>query len=115
MTRMKNIIPLTEARRRLFEIADDVQRPGVSYTFTEHGRPTMVAMSAEEYDSLLDTIEIMEDPKILAKIKKAEDEYAKGEYVTWDEAKRQLGWVVPNMAFVQDAPRAKGKSKKNQK
>mgnify|MGYP001588495327 CR=1 FL=1 len=50
MIKMKNIIPLTEARRRLFEITDDVQRSGVAYILTKHGRAKGVLLSFKDYE-----------------------------------------------------------------
>ncbi len=83
--RAKTTIPITEARKKIFDIAEEVQKPGVYYTFTEKGRPKAVFMSYDEYDSLMETLEILSDPKIMKSIKKAEEEYERGEYVTLKE------------------------------
>lgn len=72
--RAKTTIPITEARKRIFDIAEEVQKPGVYYTFTEKGRPKAVFMSYDEFDSLMETLEILSDPKIMKSIKQAEDE-----------------------------------------
>ena len=50
--RIATTVPITEARRRLFEIARAVQKPGVQYTLTEHGKPTVTILSAKEYEQL---------------------------------------------------------------
>lgn len=88
----KTILPISEARKNIFDIAEAVQKPGLHYTFTEKGRPKAVLMSADEFDSLMETLEILNDPRALARIKKAEAEFAGGGYVSWDEAKKILGW-----------------------
>ncbi len=53
--RTATTVPITEARRRLFEIARAVQKPGVQYTLTEHGKPTVTILSAKEYEKLSQT------------------------------------------------------------
>lgn len=86
----KRIISISEARKRIFEIADEVQKPNNYYTFTENGRPKAVLMSAEGFDSFMEDLEILNSPKTLASIKKAEEEYERGEYITWDKMKKEL-------------------------
>ncbi len=86
----KNTLSITEARKNIFDIVNDVQKPGNYYTFTENGRPAAVLMSFEEFDSIIETMEIISDPKAMAKIKKAEEEYEKGEYISWEEMKKEL-------------------------
>ena len=88
----QNTLSITEARKKIFEIVSDVQKPGNYYTFTENGRPTAVVLSFEEFDSLQATLEIMSDPQAMADIKKAEREFAKGEYVSLDDLKKELGY-----------------------
>ncbi|UMX47413.1 MAG: type II toxin-antitoxin system Phd/YefM family antitoxin [Candidatus Nealsonbacteria bacterium DGGOD1a] len=87
----KNTISISEARKRIFEIAKEVQKPDKYYTLTEKGKPKAVLMSADEFDSIMETIDILSDPDILDSIKKAEEEYRKGEYKTWDELKIDIG------------------------
>lgn len=89
---IKNTLSISEARKKIFKIAEETQKPGNYYTFTENGRPKVVLMSAEEFDSLMETMEILSEPKIMANIEKAEEEYKKGEYITWDEMKKELGF-----------------------
>ena len=88
---IKNTLSISEARKKIFDIAKQVQKPGQYFTLTEKGHPTAVVMSAEEYESIMETMEIMGDPKLMSDIKKAEEEYKKGEYVTWEDLKKDLG------------------------
>lgn len=47
---LKNIITITEARKRLFEISDEVQKDGNIYIITVKGKPSMVLMSAKDFE-----------------------------------------------------------------
>jgi len=98
----KTTISITEARKRIFDIAEEVQKPNKYYTLTEKGRPKVVLMSAEEFDSLMENLEILSDPKIMANIKKAEEEYKNGECVSWEETKKLLGWDKFPASLVMD-------------
>ena len=55
---IKNTISISEARKNIFEIANDVQSPSNIYTLTENGRPKVVLMSADEFESWMETLEI---------------------------------------------------------
>jgi prevent-host-death family protein len=96
----KNIISITEARSNIFDIAEKIQKHGNHYIFTENGKAKMAVMSAEEYDSLMEDLALAKDPKFAAKIKKAEDEIARGEYVTLQEFEKELGIVRPANSLV---------------
>lgn len=56
-------IPISEARKNIFSIAEEVQNPNVHYTLTERGRPKIVILSAEKFEFLSDQ---KEDNLILA-------------------------------------------------
>lgn len=55
----KTTISISEARVRLFEIAEEVQSPHVVFSFTEKGKPKVVMMSAENFESWAETLEVM--------------------------------------------------------
>ena len=60
---------ITEARKRIFELAEDVQTPGVHFTLTEKGKARVVLMSVEEFEGWMETMDILaEDPHIVQEI-----------------------------------------------
>ena len=48
----KKIISITEGRKKLFKIAEEVQKPDTYYTFTVDGKPRVVLMSQDEFNSI---------------------------------------------------------------
>lgn len=114
----KNTLSISEARKKIFEIAKDVQKPSTYYTLTENGRPKVVLMSAEEFDSLREDLEILGNPKIMEGIKQAEEELKRGDYVTLDELMKEYGYTDADLrpAYLREKPKktynAKIKSKK---
>ena len=76
--------PLTEARNRLSEIVDDVRSTGSEFVITRHGRPSAVVLGYDEYESLLETLNILSDPETMAALDEAEADLAAGNLVELD-------------------------------
>lgn len=83
-----SIIPLTEAKSRLSEIADEIHRTHERVSVTRNGREYVVIMSAEDLDSLEATIELLSDPSAQARIAQAEVDIDRGEVTPLDELNR---------------------------
>ena len=82
-------LSITEARKRIFELADEV-RPGVHFTLTEKGRPRMVMMSPEEYEGWMETFDVMmEMPNLSEVVKQARKEYAQGKFITLSDLRKK--------------------------
>ncbi len=91
----KTTLPISEARKKLFEIAEKVQKPSTYYILTEKGRPKVAFMSAEEFESWQETLESIRDfPDLEKDIKKAEMEYKRGIYSTLEDVLSKEGFVL---------------------
>lgn len=71
---VNNAAPFTEVRDRLREILDDVVATGNQYTITRHGRPVAVIVASDEYESLIETLNILSDDNAMSAIAEAEAE-----------------------------------------
>jgi len=77
----KTTLSISEARKKIFKIAESVQKPATRYTLTEKGKPKAVVMSAEEFESWQETLEVMHDfPDLDKDIKELEDDIKSGAY-----------------------------------
>ena len=54
--RMSNIISLTEARRRWFDIVEEAQETGNFFVLTKHGKPYAILMGAKEHEQLMNKL-----------------------------------------------------------
>jgi len=94
----KTTVPISEARKNIFTIAQEVQRPGVHYTLTANGRPQAVIISAEEFESWQETIEVMREfPDLNKDIAEAEEAFRTGDYKNWptlNDLKKDWGFAV---------------------
>lgn len=71
---MNHAAPFTEVRDKLRDILDDVVATGNQYTITRHGRPVAVLVSADEYESLIETLNILSDSDAMDAISEGESD-----------------------------------------
>ena len=86
-------IPLTELRPNLPQIMGRVSKYFDRYVITRHGKPEAVLLSEEDYESLLETLDILSDRKLMKDIKKAKVEFKNGKGIPWEKVKKKLGYV----------------------
>jgi len=82
---LKTTISATEARKNFFKIIKDVGKTGASYTLTVNGRPAVIIMDADEFDSWEETREIMSDPELMEAIREGEKEAAEGKLIPFEK------------------------------
>lgn len=115
----KTTISISEARKRIFEIAEEVQKPDNFYTLTSGGKPKAVIMSAEEYESMIETMEVERIfPNLDKDIAETEEAFRTGEYKNWstlDDLKNDWGFTVADKSKkkygIHSANKVKGKKK----
>ena len=86
-------IPLTELRPKLPEVMDRVSKYFDRCIITRHGKPEAVMLSIEDYESILETLEIQSDKSLMRRIKKAQRELEAGKGIPLEKVKRELGLV----------------------
>ena len=83
---------LAEVKNHLSEVVDRLEREHGRVVITKHGRPAAVVLSIEDLEGLEETLDILSDPRLLRRVRKAEAEIAAGEDETL--AKDQLLDIV---------------------
>ena len=78
-------MPLSEAKAKLSEVAEEVDRTHDRVHITRNGREYVVLISAEDLESLEATIELLSDPAAIARIREAEAAVARGETTSAEE------------------------------
>lgn len=92
---VKTTLPVSEVRKNIFKIVGEARKPGMHYTVTEKGKPRVVIMSAEEFESWQETLEVMRDfPNLRKDIEEARRDYKKGNYITLEELLAEEGFVL---------------------
>jgi prevent-host-death family protein len=112
---LKNILSITEARKNIFKIANEVQKKGARFVLTEHGKPKVVIMSADEFDSWQETMEVMREfPDLDKDIKETDRAIKNGEYKNWTTLEQLLareGFQVADKSLKKYEVSTKSKTK----
>jgi antitoxin YefM len=87
MTRTSDITSFTDLRQNLRTRLDRVRETGRPLYITSNGQAEAVVLSPEQYDSLLDKVELLES---LAAIDKSLDDIAAGRVRPLREAVREI-------------------------
>lgn len=86
---MAQLLPITKAKQKFLELARRNQELGETFIILRDGEPVSALLPFEEYEALLETLDILEtEPDIVAKLKKAEKAVATGKYTTWKKRQR---------------------------
>ncbi|MFC4060610.1 type II toxin-antitoxin system Phd/YefM family antitoxin [Planomonospora corallina] len=79
------IIPISEAKDRLTELADRAAREHDHFTLTRNGRPHAMIVSVAEWESLQETLEILADPGMRADLVESMAAETRGDVTTEEE------------------------------
>jgi len=78
-------LPVAEARDQLSRLVADAQTYHERFQISRNGYPAAVLMSQDDYDSLLETLDIMSDSELVADLKQAIAEDRAGTGVSGQE------------------------------
>ena len=76
---------LTEVRGNLSEVIDEVARTGGEVVITKHGKPVAVLLAYDEYESLIETVNILSDDETMVAIAESEADFAVGSFSRIDQ------------------------------
>lgn len=87
-------LSIRELRPKLPSVVRDAAATSARYVVTRRGKPEAVILSIEDYESLMETLEIERDPALVRRLRKAEAELKKGKKGrSLQEIDRELGLV----------------------
>ncbi|MCP3958030.1 MAG: type II toxin-antitoxin system Phd/YefM family antitoxin [bacterium] len=83
-------LSLTELRPRLPELVERATQFFDRFLITRHGRAEAVLMAADDFEGLLETIDILSDNECLQRLADAEAELARGGGHSLESVRREL-------------------------
>ena len=86
----QKIIPVTQAKKELLAIVKEMAEEDITVTVTKNGVPVSVLMSADRYEGLLETIEILADRSVVKALARSSKEFQTGKVIAHEEA-----WAEP--------------------
>ncbi|MBG6226572.1 prevent-host-death family protein [Arthrobacter sp. CAN_A2] len=84
-------VPLSEAKDKLSSLVDEADRTHEIIQITRHGHPSAVLMSADDLESLQETIHWLSQPGIREDLAQAKRDIAEGATVSGDDLRREFG------------------------
>ena len=90
---MTKSVTLKALRPKLPQIIDEIDSKMDRFIITRRGKPVALMMSVDDYESILETIDILSDKRLVKRIKKAEEDVKKGNVRALSEIEKELGLV----------------------
>src|ERR1035437_9535494 len=84
------ILPLKDVKTRFSAIADEVAATHDRVIVTRNGRPHVMVISVDDFESLQMTRELLAEPGAMQDILAADQEISAGDYQTLDELRAAL-------------------------
>jgi len=78
---MSEVLPFSEVKAHLSEIADRVEIEHDRIMVTRNGRLSFVLMSPDDLESLEETLEIVRDDDLMQSLRRSREEASRGERV----------------------------------
>lgn len=90
---MTKNITLKKLRPNLPKVINEIDSKMARFVVTKRGKPAALMMSIEDYESLLETLDVYSNAGLRKKIKAAEEDVKKGRIQALDEIDKELGIV----------------------
>lgn len=88
---LDNIYSISEIRDEITRLPEHFEQDPEAVTVTRHGKPVMAILPWELYESLMETLEVMSDPELMAAFRQGVHELNEGKGRPWEEVKKDLG------------------------
>ena len=76
---MSTVIPFSEVKSHLSEIADRVEQERDRIMVTRNGRPSFMLVNCDYLESLEETFDILRDPELVASLRRSRAEAESGQ------------------------------------
>jgi antitoxin YefM len=80
-----------DARRELTKLPEKLESEPATVAVTRRGKPVLAIMTWEDYQAILETLEILGDNGAVEQLHRSIQDAKEGKTVPWKEAKARLG------------------------
>ena len=81
---------MVDARRQLTKLPEKLETEAGTVAVTRRGRPVLAIMTWDDYESILETLEILSDDDAMRQLRESIKEVREGATIPWQEAKERL-------------------------
>jgi antitoxin YefM len=83
-------ITTVDARRDLTKLPERLGANPATIAVTRRGKPVLAIMTWEDYQSILETLEIISDDEAVERLRRSIKEVKEGKQIPWQQAKARL-------------------------
>ena len=87
-------LPLATVRDRLSSLIDDVVRTHDELTITRNGTPAAVVLSIDDYESMVETLALLNDPVDRERLTEAEQSVSDADVISGEDMSRVMAQRV---------------------
>ena len=81
---------MVDARRELTRLPERLSSTPATVTVTRRGKPVLAIMTWEDYEAIVETLEILSNEEAVGQLRRSIQEVKEGKTVSWEAAKAQL-------------------------
>ena len=82
---VNKVVSSTEARSSLSSLLDEIEDLEEHVIITRKGKPLAIMLSYEEYERLIETLDVLSDPELMKAIEQGEEDIQKGDVASLQE------------------------------
>jgi antitoxin YefM len=86
MDNIEKILPITKVKKEFLDVIKEMTAEESTITVTKNGMPVSVMMTPERYEGLLETIEILADPKVMKALAASARDFKAGKVCSHKDA-----------------------------
>jgi prevent-host-death family protein len=79
------VMPLTDARNRLSELIEEVERTHERVEITRHGRPVAIIVSPDDLAALEETLDVLSSPEAMRQLAESRAAITAGDVLDADQ------------------------------
>ena len=83
-------IPMVEARRDLTKLPERLETSPATLAVTRRGKPVLAIMAWEDYEAILETLEVLSDEDAVKQLRRSIQDVEQGKILSWEKAKARL-------------------------
>jgi antitoxin YefM len=91
MTRETKELNTVDARRKLTRLPEELENSPATVAVTRRGKPVLAIMTWDDYQAILETMEILSDDNAVEQLRRSIKEVKEGKTIPWQEARARLG------------------------
>ncbi len=81
---------MVDARRDLTKLPERLEARPATVAVTRRGRPVLAIMTWDDYETILETLEVLSDDEAIEQLQQSIQEVKEGKAISWEEAKSRL-------------------------